>query len=323
MNRYGTIKAFMAITLLAGLAACEYKDLDEGLSRVDFTLDFSHERVESTPASYRVAFFPADEETRGNITRGYRLFDVKNEPTVLSLPAGNYKVTAWNNDTEHVLTEGYGSKESLYATTMRYRSMGGYEMPKVVDSLFHGMPVLDYPDYMVHANEENFTLYEEPGQRLTLHPDSMVITVDIKARGIRGLEWVREARGSISNVAGTRFIGEDNLTKDTVVVMFECQCDFNDSTVTAHFWLFGMEPTGAKLDHRIIFVFYFWLDNGKVYLPVDVTDIIREEQEKGKKDHIEIVLPELDINLKDYVTSKSAYSVDVDDWDDVYIDIGF
>lgn len=309
-----------AALLTAGLASCEYQDIAQPavLERAEFTLDFDHGRVDSVPSEYRVAFYPADEKTMENITTGYMLYDLKKGTHRISLPVGTYRVTAWNHDTEHVLTNGYGKRDLVCATTQQYRSRGAFDTPKVVDSLYHGQTILDYPDYMVHANIENFTLQSSvEDQKLILTPDSMVVTVDLSIGGVHGLHDVLEARGSINNVAGKRYIAKDNLTEDSVVVIFDCECEPETSTVRARFWLFGLSPTAfPNLEHKIIL--YFWLNNGKVYIPLDVTQLIAKARDsKVLNVHVE----DLGIDLREYVTSSSGYEVTVDEWDNIRIGI--
>lgn len=309
-----------AALLTAGLASCEYQDIAQPavLERAEFTLDFDHGRVDSVPSEYRVAFYPADEQTRENITNGYMLFDLLQGSHKLSLPCGSYKVTAWNHDTEHVLTNGYGTRDLVNATTQAYRSRGAFDTPKVVDSLYHGQTILDYPDYMTHANVENFILQStEAEQKLILTPDSMVVTVDLSIGGVRGLAEVLEARGSINNVAGKRYIAKDNFTEDSVVVIFDCTCQPETNTVKARFYLFGLEPTEFQnLEHKIIL--YFWLTAGKVYIPLDVTSLIAKARAtKVLNVHVE----DLNIDLREYVSSSSGYEVTIDEWDNIHIGI--
>ena len=316
-NALMTVLAFSAI-----LCSCDYRNLAEMeiLERGELTLRFQHDRVDSVPAEYRVAFYPADERTLENITSGYMLYDIRTGDHHLDLPSGNYKVTAWNHDTEHVMTNGYGIRDLVTATTQKYISRGLYDIPKVVDSLYHDKTILDYPDYMVHANVEDFFL--EAGnndQVLVLHPDSMVIAVDMDIKGIRGLGEVTEVRGSISNVAGKRYIAPDNLTEDSVVVMYDCKAITEENRVAAHFHLFGLEPTNAKgLSHKVLL--YFWLRTGiKVYIPIDVTNLIRNAKKDAAR--LNIHIEDMNVDLREYMAGTSGYEVAVDDWDNIIVGI--
>lgn len=314
-------KTVLMIGILAALASCEYRTLEDAevLERADFTLSFRHENVDSVPSEYRVAFYPADERTLGNITRGYMLFDLRTGDRRLSLPAGRYRVTAWNHDTERVLTNGYGNKNTVSATTQQYRPHGAFDTPTVVDSLYGGKTILDYPDYMVHANVEDFMLRAgTDGQVLTLHPDSMVVAVDVNIGGIRGLSDVMETRGSISNAAGRRYIAGENVTEDSVVVIFDCTAMPEENRMTAHFHLFGLEPAEAGvLSHKMIL--YFWMRTGRVYIPIDVTNLVRRAGKDARR--LEVTIEDLGIDLREYVTAASGYEVAVDEWDDIRIGI--
>ena len=146
----------MAISALitAGVSSCEYKDLDDGSELNAVTIDFDMKsKIDSIPGSMRVAFYPVDALAKANMNKGYTFFDLPQSiwPATVQLPAGIYDVVAWNNDTEHVLTEKYGSQVTLHATTPPYNSRGTFDTPNILDSLYNGQRVLDYPDYMVHA----------------------------------------------------------------------------------------------------------------------------------------------------------------------------
>lgn len=308
--------ALMAITMAAmTFTACEYKDFgDEGGSskrKTKFMLIFDWDKIDSIPQSMRVVFYPHD---LSQYAQGYTTFDVLNRDTTIELPAGIYDVTAWNNDMEHVITSTYTKQEATYATTGNYSPHGDANIPKALDSLYHGQRVLDYPDYMVHANRMLFELSEKDNiHRLVLAPDSMVVTVEVKLHGIAGLEWCRNIRGTINNVTGKRFMAYDNLTADTVAIMFDAQAHAEDSTVTAKFWVFGLEPTDlTSLQHKMIF--FFWITGNQLYVPLDVTNIIA----RAKKDDTYVLIesPDLNIDLKDYVREgDTGWTVDAEDWD--------
>ena len=205
--------------------------------------------------------------------------------------------------------------------TPPYNSRGSFDTPTVVDSLFNGQKVLDYPDYMVHANKVDVeVLYGVNNQMLTLNPDSMVVTIDYIIHGIGGLSWVKQIRGAINNVAGKRYIAFDNRTEDAVSVMFDCRYNDEDSLVYGSFYVFGIEPTEiTNLNHKMIL--FFWMNGGKVYLPIDVTNAFAAYRRENKK--ILIDIPSLGIDLRDYISSKNTFDIDLDEWEDVKIDIGF
>ncbi len=308
--------------ITVGMSSCEYKELDEGCELNNITLDFTWEKVDSIPKAMRVAFYPADAAAQAYLTKGYTFFDLPKSywPATIQLPAGIYHVTGWNNDTEHVITDKYGSQRTLYATSPAYAPKGTFDTPSVLDSLYNGQRVLDYPDYMVHANEVDFEVFRGQEQKLIMAPDSMTVTIDYIIHGIGGLSWVKQARGAINNVAGKRFIAYENRTEDNVAVMFDCNYNTEDSIVYGRFHVFGIEPTELqKMSHKM--VLFFWMNEGKVFLPIDVTKALEAYRKDDKK--IIINIPSLGIDLRDYISSKNTFDIDLDEWDDVNIDVGF
>lgn len=325
MKKIKMILMTAAMAFQAVMTSCDYKDLDEGgySDMHTFTIDFDWTKTDSIPEAMRVVFYPADEQAKNNMTKGYTIFDLPQSfwPAEVQLPAGIYDVTAWNNDTEHVITDKYGKQQSVNATTPTYNARGTFDTPSVLDSLYDGQRVLDYPDYMVHANKVDLDVSHKDDNRLMLTPDSMVVTIDYYVRGIGGLSWVKQIRGAVNNVAGKRYMAYDNLTEKAVAVMFDCQYSAEDSLVYGRFYVYGIEPTESiqALAHKM--TLFFWMEGGKVFLPIDVTGIFARIRKDQKKMLIDI--PPLDIDLRDYISSENTFDVNLDEWENINIDIGF
>lgn len=317
-----TINAGMiAIATLLTLSSCEYKDLyEDGYNNVaSLKIDFDFSGVDSIPTQFRVALYPADETTQENMTQGYTLYDVPNHKTTLQkVPVGLFHITAWNNDIEHAIPNGYGSQNTLNVYTPPYATTERHGIPDVIDSLYWGQVLYDYPDYMVHANRKNVMVIKDEEQTVTLKVDSMVVAIDFRIRKIAGLEAVELVKGALNNVAWRRYMAFDNLTEDTITVMFDCSCSPADSTVYGRIHVFGIEPSELeKLNHKM--TLFFWLANGKVFVPLDVTKAFALTRKNQKRMTIEI--DNLDINLKDLIGTRNTFEVKVNQWEDVFIDI--
>lgn len=320
MKKWIYTTAVLVTTVLT--TGCEYKDLGEAgeYTREVFPLSvtFDWSKVDSIPEAMRVAFYPHD----GNITnRGYTFFDILNKDTVVQIPGGIYDIVAWNNDCEHVLTGGYGAVKSIYGTTTGYSPHGDYVMPQVLDSIFGGQEVLDYPDYMVHAIKMPFEVAQDgTTKQVTLQPDSMVITVDVKLHKITSLDKCKAIRGAVNNVAGKRLVAYDNRTEQKVSVVFDAEWDEKENCVHARFWLFGKEPSEeGGLTHKM--VMFFWLNGGRAYLPLDITELIKKQAKDNR--HIAIDIRDLNVDLKDYIKQAGGFDIGVDDWDNIDINIDF
>lgn len=313
------VSGLVAVALGAAvLSSCQYKDLDDEdqwARRAYVTIGFDWDAVDSIPSEMRVAFYPSGSS---DYSQGYTLFDVLNRDTVVRLAAGVYDVTAWNRDCHHVITSGYSIRENIYATTPEYGSYGLYTMQAILDSIYEGQKVLDYPDYMVHANRTQIQILQDAtSQKVVLNPDSMVLTIDVRLKTIKGLENVKGIRGAINNIRGKRYMAFDNRTEEDVAVAFQAIPHVKDSTVTARFWVFGITP--RDLRNRTM-VTFFWMNGGRAYLPLDVSEFF--ETAGDDENHITIDFPDLDIDLNDYIQTGGMV-VDVDDWNDEFKGVTF
>ena len=325
-----TIKRYIpilttTILLFAGLTSCEYKDLDDGSILSTVTIDFDTKNVGQSPTAMRAVFYPADQLTMSNMTKGYTIFDCprSNWPTNCRIPAGRYFVTAYNNDTENIIIEQMNSRDNIKATTFNY-ARGQQQKPSVIDSIYNNQNVLDCPDYMVHAVANNYHEIEVvagENKTITLFPDSMIVNINFKIEGIKGLDWVREVKGSLNNVAGKRYITPENVTEDSVAVMFDCEFNAEENTVYGSFNVFGLYPSNSTiiLSHKM--VLYFWMNSGQIFLPIDVTDNINNAGKNGCE--IKIEIKDLNVNLKDYVSNPNTFDINVDEWTDVNVEVGF
>lgn len=309
--------ALMAAVAGLSLCSCEYKEFGDigSAEKVSVRLHFDWQAVDSVPSNMRVVFYPEHYET---YARGYTFFDVLNRDTTIQISRGKYNVTSWNIDTEYVITDGFSRQPTAYATTGAYSPHGNTTVPAVLDSLFSGQTVLDYPDYMVHGNLHDIQINNDT--IITVPQDSMVVTVDVRLNGIRHTELVESMRGAINNIAARRYMAYDNRTEEKVAVMFDCNPTDGTDRLTARFWLFGIEPTGGgRQSHKV--VFFVWLQGGQVFIPVDVTDIVARYSRDDK--YIVIETKDLNIDLADFIRS-GGMSVDAEDWDSTQeIEISF
>lgn len=311
------LSAFAALSL----PSCQYKDLEDEspwAHRPSVKVGFEWDQVDSIPSGMRVAFYSVSSD--GEYSQGYTFYDIGNRDSTIRIAAGTYDVTAWNNDCSHVLTAGYASRNTVNATTLQYSTHGLYVMDEILDSIYNGQRVLDYPDYMVHANKTQVHIYQDvENQKVILRPDSMVITIDVHLGGIRGLENCKSIRGAINNIRGKRFMAFNNYTEESVAIAFEAFPNVEDSCVSARFWVFGVEPAALQTDIRTL-VTFFWMRGGRVFLPLDVTESFVGLKEDGK--HIVIDFPDLGIDLNDFI-KKGGMDVDVDDWNEEFHGITF
>ena len=305
----------MAAATAIIMTACQYKDFDEEPSetkKVPLTLHFDWQNVDSIPTKMQVMFY------QGN-SSGYQRFDVGNNDTTVMVLPGSYKISAWNNDASHVYFNGYNYLDSINATTPTFNPQNSQALKGLLDSLFPGHLVLDYPDYMVHANNRNVNIEWYDQRTVTLVPDSMVVTVDVDIHGIGGLEIVRSIRGAITNVAGKRYMAYHNRTTTPATVLFEARGNAADSTVTGRFWVFGLRPEEIpKGEHEA--ALFFWTTNGNVFINWDITDLVNKAD---KNDMIlKLEVKDMGIDIRDIVPEQGL-NIDIEGWNNEVKPIGF
>ena len=318
MKQYYLRHIIMLCLTATVLTACEYKALDEpydGDFKRHLIIDFQWGAVDSIPGSMRVVFYP---EEPAPYSSGYTFYDISNRRDTIEVPVSTYNISAWNNDIEHVIMEGYGRHTTTFATTGNYSPHGNTSIPKVMDSIYANTRILDYPDYMVHANEHDYRVNPNYDyQELVMKPDSMVVTMEVRIKKVKGLEHCQKVRAAVENIPAKRYVGYPNRTEEPVVIMFDAQAQEKDSCITAKFWVFGIEPTEmAQLQHRI--TVFFWITGAQIFVTVDATRSFRRYTIDDK--YVLIEPEEIDLDLSKYIKQDGAgMIVDAEDWEDAEV----
>lgn len=322
MGRLGLLKQtslWLTTAAIMILSGCEYKDLDVVAESRTYPvkIHFDWSRVDSIPTQMRIGLYSMNNTKS---TGSYTWLEVLNKDTIVNVPEGDWRLTAWNRDVTHIVYDHFGWLDSLNVSTPNsFLGFNSRFLTNILDSLYPGSTFRDYPDYMVHDNSEFVSVRADvPDQVINICPDSMVITVNIRAHGIKGLEIVKMTRGALTNVAGKRYIAYENKVHEPVTVIFDAKSHPKDSTVTASFWVFGLEPEELQqTDHHA--AVFFWTTRGQTFVNVDVTDIIRKAKTKGTEINIDL---DLDIDLQDLLP-VSGFDIEIEQWDDEIKPIGF
>ena len=320
MNRPAFLRNILLLTLVAAFAmtgCTDYKVLDviEEPKYCTTKIHFDWGGVDSIPKQMRVGLYPVqDNGSNGS----YSWLDVGNRDTTLLAPEGTWRMTAWNNDPTHVVYDQYGRCDSLNVTsTDPFTNFNSRFLEQILDSIFPNHVIKDYPDYMVHDNKDVVNIAQNKENVITVKPDSMVTTVNITARGIKGLDMVKMTKGALSNVAGKRYIAHPNKTTQRVTVLFDADPHPNDDTVTATFWVFALEPEQEKnIQHHA--ALFFWTTQGQAFVKLDVTDLVHNAMKQGTDINLEL---NLDVDIKE-LFNYDGFDVDIDEWNKVDIPVG-
>lgn len=318
-NIFRNMHSLMILMLVIVLSGCEYKDIDviSVPQKYPVKIHFDWSNVDSIPSLMRIGLYPMSDTMS---TGSYTWLEVGNGDTVVYVPEGDWRVTVWNRDVTHIEYNHLGWRDSLNVTaTNTFTNFNSRFLTQILDSLFPGNVFKNYPDYMVHDNSEFVSIQPNVNnQVINVCPDSMVMTINITAHGIKGLDMVKLTKGALTNVAGKRYIAYKNKVREPVTVIFDAKANPNDSTVTASFWVFGLQPEEMRrIDHHA--ALFFWTARGQTFVNMDITDSIHKALEEDSKVNIDIFL---DIDLRDLLP-LTGFDVEIDEWEDEWKPIGF
>lgn len=307
-------------SIMTFCSSCDYKDLEEPeFGNVEVVFDYT--KVDSIPAAMRVVFYPVSGDAVDMIQQGYSLFDMNKNIKRVELPEGVYDVYTWNNDGENVYEQNLVDRHSVFLTTdlSGFLAVGDDDQKStsIIDSIYNGQKLRAAADYTVSGIVNNF--HVDPltsRQTVTLSCDSLVKRVNITIKGVGGLGFVSMIKGTLNNVAEEVRV-EDGMVNDSVAVNFDCNWNTKEMTVTTSFHVWDIQPSDAELSHKL--VLFFWMDDAKVFYPIDITKEVQEAYQKGGR--IYNISKEVDINVRQGLGNDGGFDLKFDDWNDVEIEI--
>lgn len=349
---------FLLILLLALTTACTHKELYMGgnpapslVLQVDWHLEWNIKYV----IDWETEWNPEWEMDWSKVTpdepEGVRLVTERISDgyrQVFNLPAGGGKVTLQpdtytallhNNDTEYIVFEETDRVASVTATT-RTRTRSPYSDNNPSET------TVNQPDFLFASYAEEFHIEEldewVDGEEervlvvdVPMHP--VVFSYIIRFEFDRGKEYINEARGALSGMAGTVNLSDRRTLDDVVTVLYDDAevsdygveavvrsfglCNFDpvptDEYPDGHFYTPDEETSSrsgrpkADDDTRHILTLELALKSGQVKtFEVDVTDRMREQPRGGV-----LLIQGLEVTPEEGEGSQTGgFEVSVDDW---------
>lgn len=353
---------YLLLLLLPALAACTHKELYMGgnpapslVLQVDWHLEWNIKYV----IDWETEWNPEWEMDWSKVTpdepEGVRLVTERISDgyrQVFNLPAGGGKVTLQpdtytallhNNDTEYIVFEETDRVASVTATT-RTRTRSPYSDNNPSET------TVNQPDFLFASYAEEFHIEEldewVDGEEervlvvdVPMHP--VVFSYIIRFEFDRGKEYINEARGALSGMAGTVSLSNRRTLDDVVTVLYDDAevSDYGVEAVVRSFGLCNFDPvptdeypdghfytpdettagdTQARSDRpkadeqmRHILTLELALKSGQVKtFEVDVTDRMREQPRGGV-----LLIQGLEVTPEEGEGSQTGgFEVSVDDW---------
>lgn len=303
------LKAIM-LTVTLGFVSCRHKELcDEKIFAADVKVVFDWSKSpDAHVETMRVYLFPVD----GGDALLYEFTDVQGGK--ITVPVGSYKALCINSDTDSLLYrnmnmydtfEVYSPDGSMNAAA--YAALNQDESPAERVGV---SPDCFYTDRIQSLRLE----ITENEQVIRFVPENLVCRYWIEIRNVSNLQYVAAGwvTGGLSGMSVGRFLGENRLDAESVIIPFEMHSD-GVSTLRTEFLTFG-EYAVTKL-HKVGVNVVMPDGNDKCYL-YDVTEQIHNAP--NPRD-VHIILDGLP--LPKPIVPGSGFHASVDEWENVEVDL--
>ncbi len=323
----------MVITTLC-LVSCDYKELC-----------YDHNHYTTTRVMFDWKKIP-DADVKGMTVLFYNLDKPDTEPIrydfngmtggSAQLTPGNYRILAYNYDTETILYRGNDDYQTLEAYTRNSSIEEGTEltrseMPRATGT--EEEAVILEPDILYGATSSEVTIPYNDSSEVTLYPERRYKTITITIDNVPNLNYTGTFGGSLSGLAGSVMMASGTLSDICVTQAFKAT-KVGTQSLRMEFRIFGHCPhaiEGTSNQHKLT-IYAVLADNSKWYYTVDLTDKIHEAEQKQIEEHkddpeYEIGSEDISITLEEGVpipkpiVNGSGFQPSVDGWQSIEVDV--
>lgn len=248
------------------------------------------------PSGLRVLDYEEDGAVRTN--------NIAPEGGIVSLSDGNHAFLCYNNNTEYIVFNNVDSWASASATT-RTRTRASYFAQGHADEV-----TVNPPDMLYAAYVPDYTAVRavEPDV-LPVEMRPLVYTYYVRYEFKSGLDYVALARGALSGMARSVYLGDGSTSDEAVTVLYDCT--LTGYGAEARVMTFGVASQGAA---RAVEAYNLNLEvrlkNGNMKnFDVDVTSQIQQQPRGGV-----IVVKDLEITDDEGLAGGSGFDVEVNGW---------
>lgn len=323
--------------------SCDHKELyHEDFARHRVFIHFDYGQVEKQASSVRVLFYPLD-----GVSRYPLIFDLNGNGGIVPIPNGKYDILAYNVDTENIIELEENNINAFELTTPSYeveegftnidnsqaaRFIFGQMLPKSEEEGSYQQ--FDIPDYTMRSRHDNFVVeyygkrydninLEEVAAEVTLSMKPAVYKINLVVKGLVGLERLTYARGTLSGVATSYYMGEGEPSEKAGLVVFHAQPFPVDSVMRASFYVWAPYPKGNDGVRQFLNL-YYWAHGANFYSITELTDALRNANygPSGMTLNVELTT-DIDMTQGTYEGGNSGFQPNVDEWSNEHHDIHF
>lgn len=321
------------LTLAILTVSCNHKELcyeHEHNSKIRVVYDWS-DAPEASPAGMCVFFYSVDNPEK------YYRFDFANTTGgEIEIPAGNYVLITYNNDTELVRFSKTNLFDGHTATTREGDLLeplygNGVTSTATTDN---GERVMICPDALwgCHATDvsitehgvtytfthfddtragETVTKNNAEDQVITLYPHDMLCHYSYEVRHVENGEHISNVSGSLSGMSGQMNLSDESLDAEPVTLPVSGATAAGNRQITGSFLTFG-HKTGNDASHNM--AFYIVMDDGSKYVVKNSPnlDVTQQVDTAADRRHVHIIIDR--ITLPHPGEPQDGWNPTVDDW---------
>lgn len=315
----------LLIALTVAATACNHKELcyeHPHTSKIRVAYDWS-DAPEANPRGMCVFFYSEDDENR------YYRFDFSNTTGgEIEIPAGQYKVVTYNNDTEAVRF----TATNIFSAHRAYTRAGDLLEPMYGNGVTsttqtdNGERVVITPDALwgCHATDVSvsdhgvkYTLSRagdtdiSSDQTITLYPHDMLCHYSYEVRHVENGEHISKISAAISGMAGAMNLSDESLDTEPVTLPVGSRVDAASKTVSGSFLTFGHNAANSAA-HKM--TFFVVMDDGSKYSVKDSPnlDVTAQVDTASNPKRVHIIID--NIKLPGPSGTGSGFNPTVDDW---------
>lgn len=337
---------YILLTLgLLLLTSCNHKELYiENFDQYQVRVEFNFEQTSDVPTTMRVVFYPIGELAWHQPW----LFDVNATGGYVQLPAGDYRVLAYNVDAMNIIEYERENYDNFSLSTSRYeievkedeanaskrrsyRRLFGSYVP-VGEGEVVSYPLYDSPDWTCTCRQETFHLEPQYGTiddykneqthetskdirtLLTLTAEDAVKHLEFELTGIEGAKWASVVRGTISGIPTSYNMASGQPSGELGLMTFAARVDEDNEAIVGTMNVWGFYPTDDSDAHQYLNI-YIWAQNGNHYVSQDVT-VQMEGGQDSNTQRLVIHLNSQGIDLNDDGNGDSGFKPSVGTWEE-------
>lgn len=325
----------LLMLIVMAFASCNHKDLcymEAYKTKIKVVYDWS-DAPDATPGGMCVFFY-----STSNSEEYYR-FDFDNiKGGEIEIPAGNYLLVTYNNDTEVVKFSGTnhfdGHKastregdllEPLYGngTTSNEKTSNNERVCITPDGLWgshatdvtinsHGITYTFHHYRESRAAESDDTTVSSGDQIITLYPHDMLCHYSYEVRNVDNIDGISKVSASLSGMSGGMNLVDESTDDENVTLPVGGAVDTGSGKITGQFLTFGHNGNDGTVAHKMTF-FVVMTDGSKYRIEnYDNLDVSSQVDNASDPRHVHIVIDGL--KLPDSAEQDEGWKPTLDDW---------